>query len=355
MKFLYHTLSRFRVNDHVMVIRVTTDGQTLTVTMRSPDDAALPEIPLSIGYNGTVQQMTRPTPAEMRATFPYADAVKRIDLHGATVVYRERSVSSLSWQGGLADPDPEVSVVIDGVRLNESNTVRVVSETAGAPGLNLRLVEVCCFDRDPGQTAWTHRVYAYDSAFQSNPYGFYAGADMEPGTEVWFRMLYACYVPADESDHDAYLGLVEIDTERAVVTAAGSPYCPREVRVANAAAGANARVSWVLPPDTTVPISGIELERSVDGGAYTAVTSGLVTSYVDRLPASMTDVTYRVRSVSASAGGTTSPWVTASPAAEEASNVRVRIGGAWKTVAGIWVGVNGTPAPAKKTVLVGHG
>lgn len=351
MKFLYHTLSRFRVNDNVMVIRVKTDGSTLFVTMRAPTDTALPEIPLSIGYNGAVQAMTRATPAEMRAEFPYSDAAKQIDLYGATVIYRERSVTSLSWQGGFSDPDPEVSVVIDGVRLNSANTVRKVSETVPA-GTDLELVEVRLFDRDPGQTAWTHRVYAYNSSFLNDPYDFYAGADMEEGTELWFRMLYASYVPGDESDHDAYRGLVEIDTEHAFATGAAAPYCPREVRVSNVAAGANARLSWVLPTDTVIPITGIELERSVDGGAYTAVTSGMMTSYTDRLPASMDEAVYRVRSVAS--GGAVSPWVTATPAEDEAGNLRMRIGGAWKTVAGIWVGVNGRPVAAKKTVLVGH-
>ena len=234
MKFLYHTLSRFRVNDNVMVIRVKTDGSTLFVTMRTPTDSTLPEIPLSIGYNGTVQQMTKPTPAEMRAEFPYSDAAKQIDLYGATVVYRERSVSSLSWQGGSLDPDPEVSVVIDGVRLNSANVVRKVPETVPA-GTNLELVEVRMFDKDPGQTSWTHRVYAYNNSFLHDPYVFYAGADMEEGTEVWFRMLYACYVPGDESNHDAYKGLCEIDTEHAFATGASAPYCPREVRVSNVA------------------------------------------------------------------------------------------------------------------------
>ena len=351
MKFLYHTLSRFRVNDNVMVIRVKTDGSTLFVTMRTPTDSTLPEIPLSIGYNGTVQQMTKPTPAEMRAEFPYSDAAKQIDLYGATVVYRERSVSSLSWQGGSLDPDPAVSVVIDGVRLNSANVVRKVSETVPA-GTNLELVEVRMFDKDPGQTSWTHRVYAYNNSFLHDPYDFYAGADMEEGTEVWFRMLYACYVPGDESNHDAYKGLCEIDTEHAFATGASAPYCPREVRVSNVAAGANARLSWVLPTDSVVPITGIELERSIDGGAYTAVTSGMMSTYTDHLPASMTQAVYRVRSTAS--GGAVSPWVTATPAEEETSNLHVRIGGAWKTVAGIWVGVNGLPAAAKKTILVGH-
>ncbi|MBQ3707695.1 MAG: fibronectin type III domain-containing protein [Clostridia bacterium] len=352
MKYLFHSLSRFRISGTLMILRVKTDGDTLFVSLRMPDDSALPALTLSVEYDGVVKAMTQPTAAEMQAEFDYDDAVKQLSIWGATVSYNEQTVTSLSWRGGISDPDPAVSVVVDGARMNCANTVRVLSETAGAAGLNLRLVEVRMFDRSPGNTAWRHRLFNFTSSFMYHPHQFYVGADMRVGSEFWFRFFYAAYPPADESDHDAYLGVFEMDTEHAFVTGEYAPLCPREVRVSNASAGADARVSWVIPPDTQVPATGIELERSVDGGTFTAVTSGMMSTYTDRLPALMNEVEYRVRSVAS--GGETSPWVTASPAEEETCNLSMRIGGAWKTVAGIWVGVNGRPAAAKKTVLVGH-
>ena len=350
MKYLFHTLDRFRVNNVLMVLRVKTDGTTLYATLRMPNDEAMPEITVTLGYGGVTKTMTRTSPAELSVTFAYSDAVKTITFHGVTVYYLEVPATSVTWRAGVNDPDPTLTVAVDGAHLNASNWVRVISEWT-PPGTVLRMLEVRTHDIDPGETEWTHRLYSYNNSFMPHPYNYYVGADMDEGSEYWFRFLYAAFREGDEDDHDGYYGLLEFDTEHAFVSGTNAPLCPRDVKVSGVSAGSTARVSWVFPPDAHVSVSGIELERSVDGGAFTAVTSGMMTSYADRLPAQMERVVYRVRSVGE--GGACSPWVTASPAQEDAPNVSLRIGGAWKSVEAVWVGVNGRPAGTKNTWIVG--
>ena len=59
MKYLFHTLDRFRVNNVLMVLRVKTDGTTLYATLRMPNDEAMPEITVTLGYGGVTKTMTR--------------------------------------------------------------------------------------------------------------------------------------------------------------------------------------------------------------------------------------------------------------------------------------------------------
>ena len=309
MKYLFHTLDRFRVNNVLMVMRVKTDGETLFVTLRMPNDEVLPQLSISLGYDGVTKPMTKTNAYEMSVTFAYKDSVKTISFSGVTVYYLEVPVTSVTWRGGVDDPDPELVVANDGAHLNASNWVRVISEWT-PPGTVLRMLEVRTHDIDPGETEWTHRLYSYNNSFMPHPYNFYVGADMDEGSEFWFRFLYAAFREGDEDDHDGYYGLIEIDSEHGFVSGTNKPLCPRDVTVAAVSSGKKAQLNWAFPPDTKVTTTAAELQRSVNGGEYQAVTSGNVTSYVDTLPAGATldNMDYRVRAVNSNGS---SPWVPA--------------------------------------------
>lgn len=336
MKYLYKTLSGMTSGQKTYYAEIRTDGEKLYFTIYNSTHSA-DYSSASVSYNSVSQTVWFSESGEKTVSFDYNDNIKEIDVFLSGINHH------FSWNGSFADPDPTVNVTHTGIRVN-STFLCNFSFTGEAQ--NCRLLEAEIYRFTNGYELQYHSTSLSDES--SFSYHFFEDAP----TRVLYRteLTFACYTNASDS-RDSYIGLKKYVLPDMVLTENRTPYTPWSLRYYPEAAGLPVEVSWADINDPSFPNAEYVLMRNTNKMYYEVIYRGPATSYIDRIPAGVSEVSYSIYSES---GYTASSEYTGETVELESSNVFIGINGVPTPVLAVYVGKNGVPVPAGNTVFVGN-
>ena len=354
MKYLYRTLSALYVDGFYSVLRVKAENGSLYVTleyMLSTDPEGFRDMSVSAVYNGVTKALVNAGDNMKSATFTYADDVKTVSFTNAAIRYLDdASVRSFTWKGGINDPDPEVTLEVDGIRVQKATTLSCTLAN-DSTGLILRGIELYDYRRSSPSDAWTRGAIADSSGFWPTTLRLSNNGRYPAGWEAQFEMLYGFFRTMNDG-HEEYVGLAEAVSEIYVGTAQGTPYPPRHLAVRRATAGSTASVVWDAVEDPDFTVTAYELQRSVNGESYTLRYADRSTAFNDPIDLDTRTVRYRVRSV---AGSAKSAWAAMPEDFEPShSNLFLKTPDGLKAVSGLYVGIGRRPVRAGSAMQVGR-
>ncbi len=325
-------------------LRVLTDGLRLFVKL-----LPMPYLGFSYGfgisvpvtYNGVKKNIAAEVfDSEAGVEFDYSDGVKEITF-GCQVKYRADAYSSpfiLKWKGSAADPAPAMDFRCYGVRLKDSITLYWdITAPEGYYGCLMAVYEITFRSRIDGTYRRTFVVNRKQTV--SGSYAVHLPCDLNDTCEY---RAYAALYDSPDADADDYVGIVEVCTPEFTVMPAYTLYPPYNLVYGRATAGAVLRLSWE-PAVESLQMRSVtyELERSVNGGAYSLIYSGESTAFADTPGRDWGDVVYRVRAVPVgSAYGKTSWWTIGRKAGVVQTNIYVGTDSGIKPAAGVYIGNN---------------
>ena len=366
MKHLYKTLRSFSVistDDSTCLyasLDVKTDGELLYITLApmyvNSDNYTL-GINVPITYNGETKYFTEEIfSSELTVTFPYSDSVKSAEI--PCKVYFNGAYSdtgaALSWNGSFGDPDPEISLKIDGVRSENSNIhfswTITCPEGKYATLVNYR--QVMYRANYDGRWRDSYKYSALQNFGASGNIKYYLPIDA--GDVFTLKVYAAIYNSSDDAAAD-YIGLTEVTSRTMTVAASNQFYPPYDLTYKNPVPGAPLKISWTNPEDSvsTTGTKAFELERSLNGGDFTQIYAGESAIFTDYPDSTWEKAAYRVRCAAAR-------WTVASEYAtgEELdaimSNVYVKtVEGELKLASGMFIGTESGISQLVPLVFVG--
>lgn len=335
-QLLYRSIDSLTIGGTVFILRITTDGETLTVDFQqNPRSGTVENIfDLDVYYGNAVQTVSIGTRLSGSVTFPWDSGISRITLDGASVVYGGSDLgqtATFSWGTVYGNPLPEADFLPDGPERVSNIAVRctVTAPEEKYPALlgvwvyrynsthGWQMVQALNLGDDHGGDAWFLMVSPFST-----------------GNQIKYHYVTAYYSTAEAalyrgSDYEA---VAEDESPVYIVSDNGGYFVPYNLEWTPPTANCPVQITW----GTYLNMKGIfQLQRSVDGGDWTLVYSGESNRFTDTA-GEWDTVSYRIRTYEGY-GEYYSQWVTGTATEVGRTN--------------LYVGVNGIPTPASGIYL----
>ena len=335
-QLLYRSIDTLSIGGSVFILRVTTDGETLTADFeQNPASGTVENLfDLEVYYGNESRIVTIGTRLSGTVTFPYDSSIRQITLNGASAVYGGTDLgttASFSWGTGYGNPLPQSEFLPDGPETVSNIAVQC---TVTAPADKYPALLGVWIYRYSGTRGWQMvQALNLEEKHGGNAW-FLMVSPFSEGNQVRYRYVTAYYSSAEaalyrSSDYDA---IAEEESPVYIVSDNGGYFVPYNLAWSSPTAGCPVQISW----GTYLNMDGIfQLQRSVDGGAWTLIYAGESNSFTDTA-GEWSTVAYRVRSYEGY-GDYYSQWVTGDAVDVGRTN--------------LYVGVNGIPTPASGIYL----
>lgn len=340
MQLLYRSIDSLTVGGVTFILRVSTDGATLTVDLeqnpRAVTAASLYDV--KVYYGNMMQNVSVGAANSGSAAFPYERAISQITLGGAAVTYGGASLGStatFAWGTVYSNPLPAADFLPDGPQRVSESAVRctVYAPEGKYPALlgvwanrrnhlwGWQVQQTLNLGEKNGGNAW-HLL--------SSPYA--------TGDLLTYTYVVAYYGTAEAalyrgSDYEA---IAELTSPVYTVSDNGGYYVPYNLAWPSPVRGCPVQVTW----GTFLDMKGIfQLQRSVDGGEWELVYAGESNRFTDTA-GNWTTAAYRVRSYKGYSDYY-SQWVEGAVTEVGQSNLYVGVNGVPKPASGVYLGRNG--------------
>ncbi len=337
MQLLYRSIDTLTVGGVIFILRVSTDGETLTVELEQNPRSVTAEslYHVNVYYGNTVQVISVGSRNSGSVAFPYSSGISRITFDGAAVTYGGSSMvttASFSWGTVYGNPLPTADFLPDGPERVSNSAVRC---TVYAPqGKYPAILGI-----------WAYRYNAINGwqAQQALNLNSQHGGDAwhllnEPystGDLLRYTYVVAYYSSAEAalyrgSDYEA---VAEMVSPVYTVSDNGGYYVPYDLTWTAPVKGCMVQVRW----GTFRDMAGIfQLQRSVDGGDWELIYAGASNSFTDTV-GDWSTAAYRVRSYEGY-GEYYSQWVEGDVTAVGQSNLYVGVGGVPRPASAVYLG-----------------
>lgn len=339
MQFLFRSIESLTVGGIAFILRVSTDGSTLTAELdQNPRAITVENIyPVQITFGNTTETVSVGTRQSGSASFAYDGSISQITLSGAAITYGGTdcgTVKTFAWGTKYGSPLPTADFLPDGPERVSTSAVRC--DVYAPDGMYPALLGVWANRYSSG--AWqVQEALTLEEKYGGNAWHVLVSG-FSSGDPIMYSYVIAYYSTAEaalyrQSDYEA---VAELQSPVYTVSDNGGYYVPYNLAWTSPVTGCAVQITW----GTFLDMNGtFQLQRSVDGGDWTLIYAGVSNSFIDTAGAWST-VAYRVRS-RRSYGDYVSEWAEGTATEVGKSNLYVGADGKPAAAKAVYLGMNG--------------
>ena len=349
MQLLYRSIDTLQIGGYPFILRVMTDGDTVTVDFeQNPrSTAAVSSAEISVYYGSQAGSAYLGSRTGGTVNFAYDPDADHVTVSASAITFGGidcGTIKSFQWSTVFGNPDPVMTFAVTGPDRLSTQAVQLGVDVPD--GMYPAILGI-----------WANEEKTYgwrvnEALTIEEKYGGNAWHLLDSSFAIGHRLMYTCvtaYYATPEGaavkDSD-YAAVAEMQSPIYTVSGNTEYFYPYDLTWSDPVRGCPTTIAW----GTFTDFAGTyQLERSADGGDWELVYAGASNAFTEPAGA-WQSVKYRVRSAR---GTYYSPWIEGAESEVGQSNVYIGVGGKPTPAAAMYIGMNGALTDAVPMFTVG--